>query len=201
MNKRIIGAVLCVCIMTIGAIPAIGIPEEIDVEPELSDYIEDILESSDETYGDNFTITMGPVSKIFSNVELINGSETQMELINRHLSRKLLRPSAIFRYVPIFVKNLSFTVEYKQDVRDKSRFSYYTINATVIYNETTGEYENLTNISYIYNEIHTVTVENMTGLFIFMRIRLLNLRFPLGRKLFHPARFAFFGFCDKITYS
>jgi len=200
MNKKIIGAILCFCFMTMGVIPVIGSPSIPDIDPELTPYVQEILESSSKSYGDYFIITVGPVLKIFSNVELISGSQFQMKLIKRHLDRRLLRPSVIFKAVPIFVENLSFTVEYKKDVRNNSRFSYFSGNATVIYNET-GAFENLTDYSYIVNKIHKITVENMTGLFIFFRVRLFELTAPLFRKIYQPARFCFIGFCDGITVS
>ena len=203
MNKKIIGAILCVCIFAFGSIPVTGETpiDKLEIEPELKSYIDQILENNNQTFGDYFFLTNGPVLKIYSNVELLNGNENQIERINRHLSRKLFRPGIILRYIPVIAENLSFTVEYKKDVRAKSRFSYMTASATVIWNETTGEYEGLKDYSYVVNQIHKIKVENMTGFFIFQRMKLFDINAPLFRKILQSAKFWFFGFCDIITYS
>ncbi len=199
MNKKIIGVIFCMSIITVGVIPAMGVPSFLDEYPELKPYVEEFLESYDVNYSENTGIISGPVLKTFTNVELLNGSAGQMNLINRYLSRKLLRPMAILRNVPIFVENLSFTVEFKRNVRNNSRFSYFSINYTVTVDEN-GMY-NMTDWTSIGNEPHTVTIENMTGFFIFFRVRAFNLLAPLFRKFYWPASFGFVGFYDKITYS
>jgi hypothetical protein len=200
VNKKIIGVILFVFIITTGLTPVIATPSRSDTNIEFTQYIEKVLKSTNQTFGDHFIITLGPVLKIFSNVELTKGSESQMKLIQRYLDRKLLRPLGILRVTPIFVENLSFTVEYKQDVKNGSRYSYITVNGTVIWDEN-GIYQNITDISYNANKKHTVTVENLTGFFMFFRFRLFNLGAPIPYKIFQPAKFTFIGFCDGITIS
>lgn len=203
MNNKIIGAILCICIITIGAIPAFG--AELKSIPEIEQdfpFVDEAIKSLEEnnTFGDCFIITEGPVLKLYSKVDLINGSESQIKVIERNINRRLLRASIILPYVGIFVSNLTFSVEYKQDiVKKKSRFTYFTANASIIYDEN-GTYQNLTNESFIRNDPHKVTVENFTGFFIFMKARLFALSAPLFMKFFQPARFVFAGFCDKITF-
>ncbi len=177
-----------------------GLPLIEELELEIESYKDEILETIDETEKDNIIITLGPISKKVSNVKIISGPETPVKLIQRHLDRKLLRPLAIFRTVPIFVNNLTFEIEYIKNLKNGSRYSYVTVNATVIYNES-GEFENLTNLSLMVNKKHTVTVENFTGFFIFMRFRLFDIKAPLFKKFFRPAKFGFLGFCDDITFT
>ena len=204
MKNKVIGAILCICIITIGTIPVVAaelksIPEDITQD---FPFVDEAIKSLEEniTFGDCFVITGGPVLKLYSNVDLINGSKIQTKLIERNLNRRLLRASIILPYVGILVSNLTFSVEYKKDiVKNKSRFTYFTTNASVIYDEN-GTYQNVTNLSIIRNDPHKVTVENFTGLFIFMKARLFVLRAPLGTKLYQPAKFAFAGFCEKITF-
>ena len=203
MNKKVIGTILCICILILGTIPVIG--AELKSTPEIKQdfpFVDEAIKSlvENETLGDCFIITGGPVLKLYSNVDLINGSESQMKLIERNLNRRLLRLSAILPFIGIYVSNLTFSVEYTQDIiKKKSRFTYFTVNVSVIYDEN-GTYQNITNLSIIRNDPHKVTVENFTGLFIFMKARLFKLSAPLGTKLFRPAKFAFAGFCDKITF-
>lgn len=202
MNIKIIGVLFCVSIFAFGSIPAIGVTpiDNLDLDPEISEEIENFFEAANITFGDNFFVTNGPASKIYSKVELLEGSENQMNKINRYLNRKFLRPLIFLRQIPIFVENLSFTVEFKSDVKDRSRFSYFTGNASVNWNETTGEFEGIKNFSYIFNKAHKVKVDNMTGFFVFQRIRLFDRHQPFFRKFFQPAKFIFIGFCDKIIY-
>ena len=183
-----------------GLTPVMATPSYTYANSELTQYLEKVLESSNQTFGDNFIITIGPILKIFTNVELINGPESQMKLIQRYLDRKLLRPLGILRVTPIFVENLSFTVEYKQDVKNESRYSYITVNGTMIWDEN-GNYQNITDISYNANNKHTITVENLTGFFMFWRFRLFNFGAPIPYKFFKPAKFTFIGFCESITIS
>ncbi len=199
VNKKIIGVTLCVLIITMGLTPVRATPSCSITNSELTQYLEKVIKSSNQTFGDNFIITIGPVLKIFTNVELINGPESQMKLIQRYLDRKLLRPLGILRVIPIYVENLSFMIEYKYEVKNDSRFSYETLNGTITLEES--GYYNFTNISYQINEKHKITVENFTGFFLFWRMRIFNLGGPISMILFQPARFYFIRFCDSITIS
>jgi hypothetical protein len=204
MNKKIIGAIFCVCIFAFGSIPALGVNpiNNLDIDQDINKKIDNLFEEANITFGDIFCLTNGPASKIFSKVDLLGGSENQINKINRVLNRKILRPLIFLRQIPIFVENLSFTVEFKRDVRNMSRFTYFTTNTSVKWNETTGEFEgfDLKNFSHILNKAHKVKIENMTGLFIFQRIILFDRNQPIFWKFFHPAKFIFIGFCEKITY-
>lgn len=190
---------MCISIIIISAIPAMGNPTQFlknDTVPEL----ETRLEPLDDENDNNIIITQGPMFKSYSKVTLLNGTDSEMKLIQRHLDRKLLRPLIIFRNVEIKVVNLSFRVEYKKDAKNNSRFSYKTTNGTLVPNKNVAPQE-IVNSTIIKNQKHTVTVENMTGTFTFHRIRLIDLFAPLFRKLFQPARFTFSGTYEKITYS
>jgi len=204
MNGKTIGAIFCVCIFTFGSIPVLGFNpiDNLDKDPEINKKIENLFEEANITFGDIFCLTNGPASKIYSQVDLLEGSEYQMNKINRVLNRKILRPLIFLRQIPIFFENLSFTVEFKRDVKDRSRFTYFTTNTTVKWNETTGKFEDfdLKNFSHVLNKVHKVKIENMTGLFIFQRFVLFDRNQPIFWKFFHPAKFIFIGFCDNITY-
>ena len=196
MKKGRIGSILCICVIIASTIPVMGQSVITDRSLSLKSDVKKIdIES--QMNGKVFFETIGPVSKKYSKVTLIDGSESQMNRIQRHLDRKLFRPLIIFRNVIIPVKNLTFTVEYLRNVENNSRFSYTTLNMT----EWEKINDTLENMTIINNIKHNITVENMTGFFIFHRIRLINLRAPLFRKLFHPAKFTFIGTCEKITYT
>jgi len=199
MKKKIFGAILCIGLLTMSAIPAFGAElKSIQQDfPIVDEALTSLVENN--TWGDNFIFTGGPVLKLYSKVNLISGSENQIKLIERNLNRRLLRFSAILPAILIYASNLTFSVEYKIDIpRNISRFTYWTANASVIYNESGTQ--NLSNISFIRNDPHKVTVENFTGFFFFTRARLFSLRAPLFTKFFQPAKFAFAGFCDEITF-
>lgn len=199
MNKRIIGAVLCICIMTISTIPAAG--NEINpTNPEnKSKLFREIKEIADEneTFWDYAVITIGPVAKIICQVELLDGPESQMMKIRSILNRTLLR---IFPALPVAVFGLNFTVYYKKDIGLLgSRFSYETLYAETVYDEN-GTLINLTNVTILTNKIHIIKVVNFTGLFIFYRARFWKGLFRRDTHLFFiPARFAFAGVCDNVT--
>lgn len=204
MNKKIIGVIFCVCIFFFGSIPALGFNpiDNLEIDPVIDKKIDNLFEEANITFGDIFCLTNGPASKIYSKVELLKGLENQMNKINRVLNRKILRPLIFLRQIPIFVENLSFTIEFKRDIKDRSRFTYFTTNTSVKWNETTGEFEgfDIKNFSHILNKAHKIKIENMTGLFIFQRFILFDKNQPIFWKFFHPAKFIFIGFCEKITY-
>lgn len=202
MDKKIIGALLCVCIFSIGSIPVTGESpiDELDFDQEIKSYIEQLLDIENQSIGNYFFLINGPVLKTYSNVELLNGSEFQIEKINRYLNWKLFRPVIFLKYTPVFTENLSFTLDYKKNVRTNSRYSYVTLSATVIFNETSKEYEGIKDINHFINQVHKINIVNMTGIFIFQRIKLFDRTAPLFRKIFQPAKFLFIGFCDNIDY-
>lgn len=72
------------------------------------------------------------------------------------------------------------------------------VNTT--FNETGALIENITLVENICT-IHTITIENFTGLFLFMPFKLYNRRAPKGYKFCIPAKFAFAGICEKYTYT
>jgi len=202
MNKKIIGTILCISIMLIGSIPSIGANPLIDknVGGELVQKAIELTEDKNITFGEKFIITSGPIFKLYSDVELLDGNLTQMQIIQRNLDKKLFRFSRFlpFIFVPVF--GLNFTVHYKKDLENGSRFSYITVNASVVYDNETGEVVNVTNHTIISNIIHKVNIENFTGLFIFQRAKLYDRNMPLGKRFFIPAKFIFIGFCDNVTY-
>ena len=201
MNKKIIGTILCISMILIGSINAIGAsPISTSKQNELLQQAIEVTEDENLTLGEKFIITMGPVSKLFSDVELLDGDASQIKIIERNLDRKLFRFSRFlpFIFVPVF--GLNFTVHYKKALENGSKFSYITVNSSVVYDNETGEVVNVTNSTYVYNAIHKVKIENFTGIFIFQRARLYDRSMPLGKRFFMPARFIFFGFCDNVTY-
>lgn len=200
MRKVIIISILGLFMTTVGVIPAMGFPSELYVDSEVKPYIEEIFETYNETYGDYFVLTYGPVSKTYADIELTEGSQTQINLINKYLDRKLLRPFLLFRTVVIFVNNLSYTVEYKKDLDNSSKYSYFTVNATVKYNES-GDVENVTNVSGIMNKKHAIYTQDMIGFFIFWKFKLYDFKAPRFNRLFCPARFSLLGFSNKIIIS
>jgi len=200
MKKTMIVSIICICLTLVSSYSAIAIPEEFDIVDEIKPQAMEMIESNNITIGDNLFVTVGPVSKFYTDVELTDGSPTQMNLVQRHLDRRLFRPLLIFKYAFVFVQNLSFTVEYKRDVSDRSRFNLMTINASIVHDEN-GSFENIVNYSYIINRKHSCSVENFTGIFLFSRLRIYDKYQPRGYRIFTPANIAFYGFCDELTFN
>jgi hypothetical protein len=198
VNKRVIGAILFICIMTINIIPATGNeinPTNPENKLELFREIKEIADEN-ETLWDYVVITIGPVAKTISQGELLDGPESQMMKIRSILNRTLLR---IFPALPVAVFGLNFTVYYKRDIGLLgSRLSYETLYAETVYDEN-GTFINLTNVTFLNNKIHKIKVVNFTGVFIFYRARVWKGLFRRDTHLFFiPARFAFVGVCDNV---
>ena len=201
MNKKIITIMLCVSFLTLGATTAIA-KEEDQILEKYEEQIEKLNKGLDEnfTLPPNFFMTVGPVSKLCSNVKILNGSQTQTKRIQRPMDRKLLKLGMFLPTVTLLVTGMDFEVNYiRAPILKKSRFSYSTFNATAIFDN--GTVVNVTNVTIKHNVIHKVRVENLTGFFIFERARFFRLFGVLTRNLFfRPATFAFMGYCDNITY-
>lgn len=198
MDKKIIGVIFCVFIITISVIPAIG-NEIYQTNSENNlELFKKIKEIADEnvTFSNYIFITIGPLGKTISQVELLDGPDSQVTRIRSILNRVLLR---IFPALPVMVNGLNFTVYYKKDIGLGSRYSYASVYAEPVFDEN-GTFINLTNETILDNKIHKIKVENFTGLFLFYRTRFWKGLLRSDTHLFFiPARFAFAGMCDNVT--
>ena len=199
MNKKVILTITCISMLMIGAIPAYGLNEDTDLEDK-NEIVEKVENYLTEGYTpDYFVITSGPAFKLLSSVEL-EGPENQTVKIDKLLNRRFVLFSRMLPVYPVFVHGINFTVEYKRDVRNLSRFSFYSYNTTILYNES-GKLKNITDDVNISNIKHKIIVHNFSGLFIFNRAKLVR-RFPsLQGLFFKPADFCFMGGCDSVTYT
>jgi len=199
MNKKLIIAITCISMLLMGAVPAYGISEDINVEDK-----EDLFEKADEYLAENYTpdqfvITGGPVSKLFTSVEL-DGPENQTIPIEKLLNRRFVLFSRLLPVYPVLLDGVDITIEYKRDVRVRSRYSFLSVNATCIYDEN-YTIENFTGLVNKSNIKHTIEVENFSGIFMFVRGRLFRGMIGGSHFIFNPAKFYFVGGCDKIVYS
>jgi len=184
--------------LLLGALPVYGLNENVNFEAK-----ESLLKQADEYLAENYTpnnfvITGGPVLKLFTSVKILDGPENQTVKIEKLLNRKFVFMSRIFGAYPVYVKGLNFTVEYKRDARTFSRFSFASVNATLIYKNET--FENFTGMVNHTNEKHKIKVENFTGMFLFVHARLFKGILVGAHLIFNPAKFVFVGGCDKVTY-
>ena len=144
-------------------------------------------------------VTVGPVLKIYTDVDILDGPALKVIRIKRNLNRRLIRSSIILPVLLIRVKSLDFTVYYKKDLKNNSRFSYATLFGEAVYDEE-GNYLNMINETYYNNKINKISVENFSGLFIFFRIRVFRLiPFIHNHRFLTTAQFCFTGFCDNVT--
>ena len=203
MNKKIIVAIFCVSIMLIGALPAssISIPETIEKNCSKSHILEKAKEILEEnlTLPSNFVITFGPITKSITDLEILDGAENEKAKIEKLMNRKFVLFSKVLPAYVVPVFGMNFTIEYKKDVRNGSRFTYSTSNGSVIFDES-GNPIDMTNFSYIRNTIHKIKVENFTGLFMFMHGKFIRGLIGRGHWFLIPALGSFAGYCDKITY-
>lgn len=198
MNKKIIGIILCVSILTISAIPTMMAKPNLHInkEIELEDRYDD--PTGNYTYG-NFSVgTTCPASKKYYSLNITEGAANVIKIINRNLDKKLLRLSLIIPMVIIPVKGLDFTIEYKQNSSNESKFWFHTFIEDVNYDEN-GTFVNVTDLRGVKNKVHNVTVENFNGVFIFKRFTVFRYWRALG--FMSPARFTFNGFCDNVVIS
>ncbi len=172
--------------------------ESVDAEIET---IKGSENNGDYSMGNYSIITVGPVLKLFSDVKLQDGPTLKKFLINRNLKRRILRLSAIFPLMIYSVSGLDFTVHYLKDVKNNTRYSFFTDYSEVVYDEN-GIFVGYNNTKQIFSKAHKITVDNFTGFFAFKRFRfLIPFLAPLGQKVINPARFLFWGHCDKLDVS
>jgi len=200
MNKKIIGAILCIGILTMSAIPVMGAgdpsTEAITVRP--LNYTERILKrvpvnASEVTYG---LCTVG--AKRSADIQLTAGNETEIAKIEKILGRKLIG-SWIIPALRVKVTGLDFTVSYENDVGKRSRLAYFTEYGKANFNAD-GKFTNLTEVVENINTAHKITVTGFSGYFVPLRAQLFKI-FPMFQKhrLFTPAEFMFVGFCENIV--
>ena len=185
MNKKIIGLIACVILTTTGAFPALATPDA--EEKEILEKTTELIEKASPYLDFNYSYaSMGP-ARIYSKFTFHNGSQNEIQKIQKLLKFSILRPLNPF----VWVTNLTFTLQYSTSIfKIRSRF-WYATNIT--------EYENgsIVNTTFMHNAPHKVKVYNFTGYFLFIRSRFFRL-FCIGQKFFRPARFAIAGFSDKV---
>jgi hypothetical protein len=197
MKKGIIISIFCIFFLINSSIPVIGI-DITEKEINKNYLIEKFFNKNQEIFfGNYFIYTMGPVSKLFTKVELLYGNEYQIDKIDKNINRKFPRISMFLPYIFVTVDDLDFNYEYLIDVKNGSRFSYGTTWGEAVYNNS--NLINITNESLTINRIHKIQVINFTGIFLFMRMRVRKIPFlPNTNNWLIPARFAFIGCCEDI---
>jgi len=213
MKKVIITSILCICLITIGVSPVFGASGNTELKDKIIT-VENIVNILDEEPDPYVYFTSGPVSTKYSDVEIMNGSAEEISSIERSLNREFPRLSMFLPYVFTFITEpMDFIVRYDTNMENGSRYSYFTFSGNATYDES-GELIDI-NETLDYNTIHTLKVENFTGIFFFFRAQLYRSRlfylrplfsalfyivnFGFTKSLFIPARFSFIGTCDNIT--
>lgn len=211
MKGKVIGVFIVLDMMLIGTVNVSATPELSTTAAKESDIFKTLqkFEDTNVTLGSEFVIISGPVSKLYSQVNIIDGPEKQKQLIERFVNRRPTLLGRILPYYPVFVEGLNFSVEFKRVPRFmESRFGYYSLNCSVRYDENDENYT-FQNLSYKHNVIHKIQVTKFTGLFYFFRGRIIRgvLRGRIVREIspntnlfFTPARFAFIGVSDDVSY-
>ena len=181
MKKKLVFSILCIFLLAGSTTSVIGMKiEKSNVADVLTKTI-DYLDIDDENETIPICMIYGPTTSLYTEIELIDGSESDISRLNR-LFNKII-PRFIIPLAILFIENLTFKVSFKREpLADNSRFSYITF---------WGDYVNGTfeNESYIVNTIHTVTVTNFTGIFLRYRAKPLRLT---------PSYFVFIGEYEKI---
>jgi hypothetical protein len=200
-----IGLVSLIIVLLIGITIVTGISSN---DPIAIKYIDDSTERIDEnddtsnySFGNYLIAIDGPISKLITKVTITEGPLLITLLINRNLNRRIIRLSAILpkMFYPV-LKGINFTVEFKRNVRNNSRFYYITMYSKILYDEN-GSFIgfDLINATTIPAKAHKIKVENFKFAFSFKRFQLIYFHAPLWQKIFNPARFLFFGYCDNVT--
>jgi len=118
--------------------------------------------------------TEGPFREWITEIDLIDGSPSEIERINKILNRPKFRLSP---FAIVKVTNLDFSVTYKKNML--FIFPVLAYSTAVLSAE-----EN----HYVHNDAHTVTVNDLEGYFLLMKT------LPL-----RPAHFTFIGFYNELT--
>jgi len=146
-----------------------------------------------------FTMIYGPIRKQYTSIDIVLNSDNAKK-VNRFVNGLLPRFIRVRDWIPVLVSNLTFTVEFKQNVSNTSKFNYLSYIVNMTYNETGVPVENETLVQDICTT-HTIKVENFTGVFMFMPYELINIRKAPGYRFNNPAKFAFIGICDNYNYT
>jgi hypothetical protein len=167
MNKKIFGIILCFLLLALSAISVKG--EDIDI-PTFTDILNspgNFLNKAEDTNISHVCFILGPITSIYTEIELIEGSESDINRINWMFKRIL--PRFILPIAFLFIEDLTFKIRFKiEPLIDNGRFFYMTFWGDLV-NET------WVNESYVFNTIHTVTVNNFTGIFTRLRTRPIRL--------------------------
>jgi hypothetical protein len=118
--------------------------------------------------------TEGPLREWMTEIDLIDGSPSEIERINKILDRPKFR---LLPFAIVKITNLDFSVTYNRNML--FIFPVLAYSTAVLSTE-----EN----HYIHNDAHTVTVNDLEGYFILMKT------LPL-----RPAHFTFIGFYNELT--
>ena len=188
MNKKLIVTLIGICFLTTGVSSSLALSVEKKVAATSEKYL-----TKDMELDENASIVIfqayGPVRKI-TEFEFLSGSDTQIQKINKMLSKRFFYP-----IIPVvFVKNLTFNITFTEPVKNRSRNWYATAYSEM---GNLSNY-NASNITTIINKPHSYTVKNFTGIFTFIRPKLFRL-FSLGQKFFKPYRFTIVGVCENIS--
>ena len=180
MNKKIIVTIISICFFTMGAnsVFALNLNEKIVRNTQK-------IVTENKAIDENIDIVFqayGPVRKI-TTFEFLNGSETEIQLINEMMSKRLFYPM----FPAVAVKNLTFNITFTEAVKNYSRYWYVT--------SYVDEENNLTTT---INKPHGYTVKNFTGVFIFIKPKIFRF-LCIGPKFFRPYRFMILGHCENIT--
>jgi hypothetical protein len=148
--------------------------------------------------------------KLFTEVELIDGDEDQIDAVDNLLKRQTFETLSEM-FVP--VEGLTFKVAYKLPVTRFSRFKYKTVTTEIDINEY-NNFDGIENLQDFLDYInmsrsklnnatstnvsrrHTYTYENFTGAFLIRRPRLFRLWTP---KFLIPSKLEFVGVCENIV--
>ena len=184
MKKKLAGmALLCILLLSGSLVSAIEINIPIEDIEDMGDTIDIDEITIDNNQTRTILVTNGPIARRLTGISLTNGSNSQIQQIQRIINRRILqfiRPLAI-----IPVSDISFSITYRRNIiSPRSGFSFQT---------TTTDYVNgsITNTITVRNERHTVIVEDFTGFFYSLRGR------PIRPLKLRPASFGFVGSCES----
>jgi hypothetical protein len=194
MNRKIIGAILCIAIFMLGAIPVTSLSVQTEKVKDQVNEKSIELKDDDPLSGEYSFFTWGSINNQYVELGSLEGNETIVSLIMNCWDKK---PPAIAKFLPGFpilvMDSISFTVNYRKDLaREVRNRNWYTTLSKI--NET-GENE-----TYFLNEKHNVKVTNFTGMFIYIRPKLVRGVLPRPINLLWPARFIFSGYADNVEY-
>ena len=167
MYKKIFGILICIFLLVCNTISVKAEDFNIHKFSDILNPPDNFIKDEENTNISHVCFILGPITSIYTEIELIEGSESDINRIKWMFERII--PRFVIPLAFLFIENLTFKIRYKlEPLIDNGRFFYMTVWGDIV-NDT------WVNENFIFNTIHTVTVTNFSGIFFRLRTKPIRL--------------------------